>query len=126
MTVACNTGRAVNAERDDGMSARWIRLWRAQEGRCSICGGQLYPRNWSPTKDDRTNEDHVWPRKMKGADKRRFRRQGLAPPGGRIGNTLLAHAGCNVRKGNRRPTGCEQITLLVVNLRTGERPILRW
>lgn len=80
------------------------RLWHAQHGRCSVCGGQLDPAliydpvvGWSI--------DHVYPRSSGRYD------------GG--GNTLLAHVWCNVDKDNRPPTGCEILTLHAVNERLG-------
>ena len=79
----------VNPERERLRGA----LHRAQGGRCGLCGGRL--RNMLSV-----TLDHVLPKSR----------------GGMLGgNVVAAHANCNLRKGDRMPTGCELIMLLAVN-----------
>ncbi|MBD3762628.1 HNH endonuclease signature motif containing protein [Rhizorhabdus sp.] len=68
-------------------------LYRAQGGRCGLCGARL--RNMLAV-----TLDHVVPRALGGS----FH-----------GNLLAAHLQCNVKKADRAPTGCELIWLAAVN-----------
>jgi 5-methylcytosine-specific restriction endonuclease McrA len=71
------------------------RLYRAQEGKCGLCGGEIFdPRG--------ATLDHVIPRALGG---RNFE------------NLLLAHKRCNNLKADRPPTSCELETLAAVNER---------
>lgn len=83
-------------------------IWRAQGQLCPICGLGL-EREWmnAPEPDRAWSVEHVWPR-------RRYRF-------GTIGNQLISHVECNNRKGDRLPTGCEQIMLAAVNAQVGHR-----
>lgn len=74
-------------------------LIRVQDFRCAYCrkafllnGSRFSPR--SPT------IEHVRPRK-----------DGHS----RVGNVIAVHKRCNERKGHRAPTGCELLTLEVIN-----------
>lgn len=71
-------------------------FWLAQDGWCPICGERL-------TSSGRTL-DHVVPRSRGGAQ---------------LGNLLVVHNWCNLRKADRMPTGCELIMLAAVNARVG-------
>lgn len=88
------------------------RLWKAQEGRCGICGGLLH-RALRLRDHEGWNLDHVWPRS---------RYSSL----GNRGNLLLTHRLCNARKSNREPTGCELVLLELVNARTGYDRSRKW
>lgn len=57
------------------------RRYKQQKGQCFYCGKPL---------DMSTNIDHVWPTSRGGPR--------------HWGNKVLAHAKCNLRKGNRLPT----------------------
>jgi hypothetical protein len=81
------------------------RLWKAQDGRCSICGGHLL-RGERFRDDTGWSLDHVYPRS-------RYKYLGTR------GNVTLAHKLCNSVKGNRDPTGCEIILLHALNARIG-------
>lgn len=78
----------------------------AQGGVCGLCGERFVPPNrehevrWGL----RRSFDHVEPKGAGGPDR---------------GNLLLAHQGCNNKKGGRPPTGCELIWLQLVNARLG-------
>jgi 5-methylcytosine-specific restriction endonuclease McrA len=66
-------------------------VWLIQEGECCHCGKQLGPYPWQdePELRDGWTREHVLPRSR----------------GGRLpGNVLLAHASCNRRRGNKKPT----------------------
>ena len=83
------------------------RRWRmvvltAQSGLCASCGRMIF--------DDPT-VDHCIPLAMGGPD--------------RLGNYVVMHEGCNNRKGNRQPTGCQLVFLLAVNNKLGVEP-MRW
>lgn len=67
----------------------------AQGGKCSICGGRI--KNVGLV-----TIDHVTPRIFGGANN---------------GNRLLAHATCNISKGERMPRPCELLLLEAANLR---------
>jgi len=71
-------------------------IWQGY--RCSICGGQIKSHRGA-------NFDHVWPLSLGGYD---------GP-----GNVAMAHRPCNLKKGNRLPTGCEIIWLCAINARGG-------
>lgn len=91
-------------------SERW-RIWEAQGKHCSVCGEHMHPIAGShPTRG--WTIDHVY---------NRASRRYLAD-----GNKLVCHRGCNQRKADREPTGCELILLHMVNARLGfelvERP----
>lgn len=76
-------------------------LWRVQHRICALCG--------QPIRHARdVSTEHVVPRSAGGF-------WGL-------GNIVGAHQPCNVRKGDRLPTGCELIWLLAVNARLGVQP----
>lgn len=76
------------------------RLYDACEGLCGICRKQV-----GGLTHKKLSADHVVPRKRGGFDG--------------LGNLFIAHKSCNERKGGRWPTGCECITLMVVNARLG-------
>ena len=69
------------------------RILEAQGGFCGICGARL---RRSPT------IDHVVPRSRGGKN---------------MYNRIVVHNGCNFKKDNRMPTGCERIMLAAVNAR---------
>lgn len=74
------------------------RLYRAQDGMCGLCGGEIYdPREGTL--------DHVIPRALGGRN---------------AGNLLLAHGRCNNAKADRPPTSRELATLAEVNERLSE------
>ena len=78
----------------------------AQDGRCPRCGRKFAPysrQRETHTRDARTF-DHVVPLARRGVDE---------------GNLLLLHKRCNEEKADRPATGCELLTLMVVNLRLG-------
>ncbi|MGJ0508914.1 MAG: hypothetical protein ACR652_17660 [Methylocystis sp.] len=77
------------------------RLWKAQDGRCAICGRPLI-RDERFHDDTGWNLDHVYPRA-------RYKRLGNR------GNLVLTHIACNTAKADREPTGCEVIMLHAVN-----------
>ncbi len=77
--------------------------------RCAICGKPL-PRHWFNGNVTATL-DHVNPLSLGGFN---------GP-----GNLLPAHGRCNSRKGNRLPTGCEILQLIVVCERARLPMILR-
>lgn len=81
------------------------RLWKLQDGRCAICSFELV-RDARFLDEHSWNLDHVYPRS-------RYRRLGNR------GNVLLTHVGCNTRKSDRDPTGCEILLLHAVNARLG-------
>jgi 5-methylcytosine-specific restriction endonuclease McrA len=83
------------------------RLWKAQQGLCSICSQRLV-RDERFRDDTGWNLDHVYPRS-------RYARLGNR------GNLLLSHIACNSAKGDREPTGCERLLLEAVNARIGHR-----
>lgn len=68
--------------------------------------------------------EHVWPRAMGAREwaqtvKSKFRRHGTR------GNAVAAHARCNAKKGDRKPTGCEILTLELVNARLAGSKVVR-
>jgi 5-methylcytosine-specific restriction endonuclease McrA len=71
-----------------------LRLWRAFDQRCGICGLPI-------VKESQITQDHVVSKAKGGSNER---------------NSVPAHGPCNQRKANRDPTGCELIALMVVNL----------
>lgn len=75
-------------------------LWIAQGKRCGVCGIPMVPASSTHPLWGWTIE-HVWPRA-------RFNFHDE-------GNRFVSHDACNHAKGDRRPTGCEQIILAVVN-----------
>lgn len=81
------------------------RLWKAQDGRCAICGLHLL-RDERFRDDTGWNLDHVYPRSRYGRL-------------GNRGNLLLTHVACNTAKADRDPTGCEIILLHAMNARLG-------
>jgi hypothetical protein len=81
-------------------------LWTAQEGRCGLCGGRMKSDFGSP----KLTLEHVWPQGNAALPEFHCTYEG---------NTMLAHASCNIGKGNRRPNGCELLMLFVVNRRLG-------
>ncbi len=81
-------------------------LRRLQDELCPICGGHMPLRH--ENKHLYPTLDHVIPRSLGGANA--------------IGNLLVAHAICNVRKGSSIPTGCQIIWLLAINNRLGVKP----
>lgn len=86
------------------------RLWKAQDGRCAICGGRLI-RDERFHDDSGWNLDHVYPRSRYGRL-------------GNRGNLLLTHVACNTAKADRDPTGCEVIMLHAVNARLGHELVM--
>lgn len=76
-------------------TGRRATLWRASGGKCGICGRKIKSLLAVTT-------DHVVPR---------------ARGGKNSGNRVPAHKGCNARKADRLPTGCERLWLAVVNAR---------
>jgi hypothetical protein len=74
-----------------------VRLFDAQGGLCAACGEQMF----LPKVHQIANyllyasRDHLVPRKRGGGDDPR--------------NAVAMHVGCNSRKGDRPPTGCELI-----------------
>lgn len=109
---ACRIGpRFVHGRRRTG--ARMLRtlkettrqrflLYIAQNGICGLCGDKMIgvPYDFSL--------DHVIPRALNAVDG--------------LGNLILCHEPCNVRKQNDTPTGCEMVMLLAVNARLGVEP----
>lgn len=83
------------------------RLWKAQQGQCAICDEPLL-RDFRFDGGDSWNLDHVYPRS-------RYARLGNR------GNLTLTHIRCNTKKGDREPTGCQILMLLVVNAKLGHR-----
>lgn len=82
------------------------RALKAAQGHiCPYCGERLY--RFAP-KAHAVSVDHVVPLAHDGPDT--------------LGNMLAAHAGCNGKKGDRMPTGCEIVWLLSVNTRMGVGP----
>jgi len=74
------------------------RLFRAQGGKCGLCGGEIFsPRDGTL--------DHVIPRALGGRN---------------LNNLLLAHERCNNIKADRPPTHIELQTLARVNERLAE------
>lgn len=90
------------------------KIWLAQGRRCPICGIEMLPVSRKHSTNFWTIE-HVFPR-------RRYRHM--------TGNTLVSHNICNNAKGDREPTGCELIILLVANARLGrtlsEQPLIEY
>jgi 5-methylcytosine-specific restriction endonuclease McrA len=96
-------------------------LWHAQGGVCGICAKDMpLPSIVGTPCGDEPNIEHVWPRRLRHEDMTRMTCIGVKRGRGTEGNTVAAHHDCNVRKGNRAPTGCEQIVLMWVNARMGE------
>ncbi len=81
------------------------RIMKAQRYKCTICASSLNAFSNKP-RGRRTglSVDHVIPKAL---------------GGGNSGNRLIVHAGCNHRKANRKPTGCELVWLHAVNARIG-------
>ena len=92
-------------------SLKKLLMWGFQGGKCGICGeGVIYPPNvvykvTSPVLHP--TEEHVYPI-SKFQDRVSW------------GNIVLAHRGCNSKKQDRMPTGCELIWLEVVNVKYAE------
>lgn len=82
------------------------RLWKAQQGLCSICHRGLL-RDERYLDDTGWSLDHVFPRAHYELANR--------------GNVLLAHKLCNRVKSDRDPTGCEVVLLQAVNALLGHR-----
>lgn len=82
------------------------RLWKAQQGLCSICRERLL-RDERFRDDSGWSLDHVFPRAHYEL--------------GNKGNVLLAHKLCNRVKSDRDPTGCEVVLLHMVNARLGHQ-----
>lgn len=80
---------------------RWL-LWKAQRFLCPGCGKRIC-ENFGRRHPLRPTLDEVVPKAR----------------GGRpvLGNQVVMHLGCNARKGDRMPTGCELIWLAMVNAR---------
>lgn len=109
----------------DGMDGRERRLWEAQKGCCGLCLkplGGVMARGAIPADRNPTNLEHVWPRRLRTPDMLAAQLSGRPVYHGTHGNSVLAHARCNVAKGNRAPTGCEILVLHLVNAITGETP----
>jgi 5-methylcytosine-specific restriction endonuclease McrA len=83
--------------------------YRVQGGICAICGGRMPPLD--DYHGNPPSREHVIPKSWGGRDC--------------LGNIVAAHHRCNMRKANRRPTGCELIWLQAVNARLGVEPV-RW
>lgn len=84
-------------------------LWRLQGGLCAACAEKLVnPNNKRVERRLRCSMEHVIPKSKGGAVG--------------FGNVLVTHLGCNERKADRMPTGCEMIWLLAVNARLGVEP----
>jgi 5-methylcytosine-specific restriction endonuclease McrA len=80
------------------------RLWKAQQGLCSICRERLLSDERF-LDDTGWSLDHVFPRAHYELGNR--------------GNVLLAHKLCNRVKSDRDPTGCEVVLLHSVNAKLG-------
>jgi hypothetical protein len=74
-------------------------LIRVQDFRCAYCGKAFLLNGYRFSPRTPTVE-HVWPR-----------RDGHS----RVGNTVAVHRRCNQAKAGRMPTGCELISLEIVN-----------
>lgn len=86
--------------------------WVAQRGLCPLCGKRLAKGTRPRPNSTNLNWDHVWPRSRSAAHGEL----------GHAGGLLLVHEKCNTAKGNRRPTGCEQLMLFAVNRAVGYAP----
>jgi 5-methylcytosine-specific restriction endonuclease McrA len=89
-TTTTPAGRGNQHQRKQRLIAR---ILEAQGGFCGICGQRLRKG---------ATVDHVVPRCHGGANN---------------GNRLIAHVGCNFRKRDRMPNGCELVMLAAVNAR---------
>jgi hypothetical protein len=85
-------------------------LWLAQGGCCWICNGPMQRKG--SNEDRSASLDHIWPKGQYGAI-------------GDIGVTLLAHRGCNGKRGSPKPTD-EEVRALVRIWRLVDRRWLRW
>lgn len=103
MSAAKNRKHKAHRQIINRMAKR--QYWRAQDGRCGICGRPIRPAFGSP----QLTFDHVWPKS---------RTAGAFFPDG---NYVLAHQACNHAKADRRPTPCEVLLLHAVNRRLGFR-----
>lgn len=91
-------------------SGRRARLLEAINGLCGICG--------EPNSDGYSTIEHVIPRKI---PRRHRRRIATIQQRFDFHNVIVsAHETCNVKKGNRVPTGCELIFLILTNARLHE------
>ena len=75
------------------------RIAKVQGGACSLCGR---PLSFDKDGPQQPTVEHVTPRSRGGRNHK---------------NRLVAHRGCNLRKGAGLPTGCELILLQAVNAR---------
>lgn len=83
-------------------------LFTVQQGLCGICGLEMMTGEedgYCPDHPCRATIDHVIPRSRGGAQW--------------FGNIVAAHKWCNMKKDNRLPTGCELLTLGIVNSKLG-------
>ncbi|MFL5900900.1 MAG: HNH endonuclease [Solirubrobacterales bacterium] len=73
------------------------RLFDAQNGFCAACGEEMFLPKRHPHHNYLlyASRDHLVPRKRNGTNCPR--------------NAVAMHVGCNSRKGDRAPTGCELI-----------------
>jgi 5-methylcytosine-specific restriction endonuclease McrA len=89
-----------------GKGKRRMLLWKLQDLKCASCGERAFPH--LGRKHPRAlTIDEVIPRAKGG--KREY------------GNQVVMHQSCNLRKGDRMPTGCERIWLEMVNARLRKR-----
>lgn len=82
------------------------KLWHAQHGRCFHCDGIMSP--WSAPNHKENDigwtREHFVPRKhLRGKVKPKF-------------NIVLAHAGCNLKRGSRFPTEKEVIKFKTIHM----------
>jgi hypothetical protein len=86
--------------------ARRMLIWNLQDRRCAGCGERAYSH--LPRKHMRSlTIDEAVPR---------------AKGGMRVlGNQLVMHQSCNLKKADRMPNGCEKIWLELVNARLKAR-----
>jgi 5-methylcytosine-specific restriction endonuclease McrA len=86
--------------------------YHAQGGLCPICGKRLTKGRNARANSTLVNWDHVWPRS----------RSAVGWDAQHQGGLLLAHVACNEAKGDRNPTGCEQLMLFATNRALGYAP----
>ena len=94
--------KSVREGRSKTRAAIRIQLYELGEGKCLLCH--------QPMKIEKLTLDHVIPKSKRGRE---------------AGNFLPAHSGCNRKKRDREPTGCELIWLEVINARARAKG-LRW
>lgn len=81
-------------------------LWRIQDGKCWLCGGQMLRFGRSNTTPLSASNDHIIPRSMGG--------------GSCIRNKRLAHRRCNSARGNA-PPGRDALDRVILTAQVIER-----